>query len=87
MLAPARPESAAGRTTFVALAAREMHRFVVNPVFLFAVVMTAWTTWDDRKAPVTGVGTGNWYPWIVLVLAAILLVLAAGGGFTHAVTA
>ena len=65
-LAPARPESAAGRTMFVALAAREMHRFVVNPVFLFAVVMTAWTTWDDRKAPVTGVGTGNWYPWIFL---------------------
>ena len=65
-LAPARPESAAGRTTFVALAAREMHRFVVNPVFLFAVAMTAWTTWDDRKAPATGVGTGNWYSWIFL---------------------
>ncbi len=65
-LAPARPESAAGRTTFVALTAREMHRFVVNPVFLFAVVMTAWTTWDDRKAPATAVGTGNWFPWIFL---------------------
>ena len=65
-LAPARPESAAGRTTFVALAAREMHRFVVNPVFLFALVTTAWTTWDDRKAPANAVGTGNWYPWIFL---------------------
>ena len=65
-LAPARPESAAGRTTLVALAAREMHRFVLNPVFLFAVVLTAWTTWDYRKAPVTAVGTGNWFPWIFL---------------------
>jgi hypothetical protein len=65
-LAPARPESAAGRTTFAALAAREMHRFVVNPVFLFAVVMTAWTTWDNRNAPANAVGTGNWYPWIFL---------------------
>ena len=65
-LAPARPEPATGRTTFVALAAREMHRFVLNPVFLFAVVMTAWTTWDNRKAPANAVGTGNWYPWIFL---------------------
>ena len=65
-LAPARPEVAAARTTFVALAAREMHRFVVNPVFLFGVVMTAWTTWDNRKAPTNAVGTGNWYPWIFL---------------------
>jgi hypothetical protein len=65
-LAPARPESAAGRTTFVALAARETHRFIVNPVFLFAVAMTAWTTWDYRKAPANAVGTGNWFPWIFL---------------------
>jgi len=65
-LAPVRAESAAGRTTFVTLAAREMHRFVLNPVFVFAVVMTAWMTWDDRKAPATGVGTGNWYAWIFL---------------------
>ena len=65
-LAPARPAPAAGRTTFAALAARETHRFVVNPLFLFAVVMTAWTTWDDRKAPANAVGTGNWYPWIFL---------------------
>jgi hypothetical protein len=65
-LAPARPESAAGRTTYAALAAREMHRFVVSPVFLFAVVMTAWTTWDDREAPATAVGTGNWFAWIFL---------------------
>ena len=41
-LAPARPEAAAGRATFAALAAREMRRFVLNPVFLFAVALTAW---------------------------------------------
>ena len=65
-LAPARPGAAADRTTFVALAARETRRFAVNPVFLFAVVMTAWTTWDYRKASANAVGTGNWYPWIFL---------------------
>ena len=51
-LAPARPGTAAGRATFVALAARELRRFAVNPVFLFAVVMTAWTTWTDPAAAV-----------------------------------
>jgi hypothetical protein len=65
-LAPARPESAAGRTTFVALAAREMHRFVVNPVFLFAVVMTAWLTWAGRSTSVTEIDTVNPYPAIFL---------------------
>ena len=64
-LAPARPE-AARQATFVALAARETRRFAVNPVFLFAVVMTAWTTWDNRNASAAPVGTGNWYPWIFL---------------------
>ena len=49
-LAPARPEAAAGRATFAALAARETRRFALNPVFLFAVVMTAWTTWTGRSA-------------------------------------
>ena len=65
-LAPARPEAVAGRTTFVALAARELRRFVVNPVFLFAVVMTAWTTWDGRSASVTEIDTANPYPAIFL---------------------
>ena len=65
-LAPAGAEAAAGRTTFLALAAREMRRFVINPVFLFGVVMTAWTTWDYRNAPANAVGTGNWFPWIFL---------------------
>ena len=65
-LAPARPEAVAGRATLAALAAREMRRFVVNPVFLFAVVMTAWTTWDGRSASVTEIDTANPYPAIFL---------------------
>ena len=65
-LAPARPAAAAGRTTFAALAAREMRRFVLNPVFLFAVVMTAWTTWATRSPAVTEIDTVNPYPAIFL---------------------
>ena len=47
-LAPTRPQAGAARTTLVALAARELRRFVVNPVFLFAIALTAWTTWETR---------------------------------------
>ena len=60
-LAPTRPEAVAGRTTFVALAARELRRFVVNPVFLFAVVMTAWITWSGPSTAVTEIDTVNSY--------------------------
>ena len=49
-LAPARPGADGGRAALVPLAAREMRRFVLNPVFLFAVVMTAWTTWTGGGA-------------------------------------
>ena len=48
-LAFGRPGAAAGRATFAALAARETRRFVLNPVFLFAVVITAWTTWTGGQ--------------------------------------
>ena len=65
-LAPPRPESVAGRATFVALAARELRRFVVNPVFLAAVVLTAWTTWGNPSASVTEIDNVNWYPAIFL---------------------
>jgi hypothetical protein len=41
-LATARPEAVAGRSTFLALAARELRRFVVNPIFLLGVALTAW---------------------------------------------
>jgi hypothetical protein len=65
-LAPARPGAAADRTTFVALAACELRRYVINPVFLFAVVMTAWSTWAARSASVTEIDTVNPYPAIFL---------------------
>ena len=35
------PEASPGGPRFSALAARETRRFVLNPVFLFAVVITA----------------------------------------------
>jgi hypothetical protein len=65
-LAPTRPEAAAGRTTLVALAGREMHRFVGNPVFLFAAGMTAWIMWSGPSTAVTEIDTVNEYPAIFL---------------------
>lgn len=62
-LAPADPEAI--RSTLVALAARELGRFVVNPIFLFAVAMTAWSTWAGRMS-VTEIDTVNPYPAIFL---------------------
>ena len=64
-LAPARPATAA-RATFAALAARETRRFIVNPVFLFAVAITAWTIWAGRDPAVTDIDTVNSYPAIFL---------------------
>ena len=64
-LAPARPAAAHGRTMFAALAGRETRRFVLNPVFLFAVVMTAWTTWTPQRG-VTEIDSVNPYPAIFL---------------------
>jgi hypothetical protein len=65
-LAPTRPEAGAGRSTFVALAIRELRRFVVNPVFLFAVVMTAWIMSSGPSTAVTEIDTVNEYPAIFL---------------------
>jgi len=65
-LAPTRPESSAGRTTFAALVVRELRRFVVNPVFLAAVALTAWTTWGNPAASVNEIDSVNWYPAIFL---------------------
>ena len=53
------PPAAAGRTTFAALAARETRRFVLNPVFLFAVAFTAWWTWAGRGTAVTEIDLVN----------------------------
>jgi hypothetical protein len=64
-LALARPQAAAGRAAFVPLAVRETRRFVLNPVFLFAVVMTAWTTWTPQRS-VTEIDSVNPYPAVFL---------------------
>jgi hypothetical protein len=49
-LVPARPEAAAGRARFAALAAREMRRFVLNPVFLFGVAIIVAAFWVGPRA-------------------------------------
>ena len=60
------PEAAAGRATFTALAARETRRFALNPVFLFAVVMTMWVPWSRAGAVVTEIDEVNGYPAVFL---------------------
>jgi hypothetical protein len=65
-LAPARPEADARRATLVPLAARELRRFVLNPVFLFAVVMTLWVAWSRAGATVTEIDEVNGYPAVFL---------------------
>lgn len=47
-LAAGRPDAIVGRSTFVALAVRELRRFVVNPLLLFAVVMALWSASSDQ---------------------------------------
>ena len=45
-----RPGAAAGRATFTALAARETRRFVLNPVFLAAAALTAFSSGAGSEA-------------------------------------
>jgi hypothetical protein len=58
-LAPARTGAAAGRATFAALAARETRRFALNPVFLLAVALTAYTLWSGQRSTVTDINNVN----------------------------
>ena len=60
------PATSPGRATFTALAARETRRFVLNPVFLFAVVMTMWVAWSRAGAAVTEIDEVNGYPAVFL---------------------
>jgi hypothetical protein len=60
------PGAAAGRATLAALAARETRRFVLNPVFLFAVAITVATLWAGPGTRVTEIDTFNPYPAIFL---------------------
>ena len=52
-LPAARPQAVTGRSTFVAQAAREVRRFVVNPVFSAGAALTAFVVWDDGRPAVT----------------------------------
>jgi len=61
-----RPGAVAGRAALVPLAAREMRRFVLNPVFLFAVVMTEWITWTGGGGTTTEIDEVNGYPAVFL---------------------
>jgi hypothetical protein len=61
-LASARPEAVAGRAALVPLAAREMRRFVLNPVFLLGAALAAWTTLDGAGTAVTEIDSVNPYP-------------------------
>ena len=53
------PEAAAGRATFTALAARETRRLVLNPVFLAAAGLTAYTLWSGQRGTVTEIDGAN----------------------------
>jgi len=60
-LAPARPEAAAGPAAFAALAAREMRRFAVNPVFLLGAGMITWILVTDPGGNVPEADAINGY--------------------------
>jgi hypothetical protein len=57
--------TAPGRATVTALAIRETRRFVLNPVFLFAVAITVYAPWAG-PGMVTDIDTANPYPAIFL---------------------
>src|SRR5262249_57543333 len=58
-LAPARPEAAAARATFAALATRETRRFVLNPVLIAAAGLTAYLLWSGQRSTVTEIDSVN----------------------------
>ena len=58
------PAIAPGRATFTALAARETRRFVLNPVFLFAVAFIVFALWTGPGTGETEIDTFNPYPAI-----------------------
>ena len=61
-----RPGAVGGRAVLVPLAVREARRFVLNPVFLFGVVLTAWTTWTGGGGATTEIDNVNGYPAVFL---------------------
>jgi hypothetical protein len=66
MLEFGRPEAVGGRAALVPLAARELRRYVLNPIFLCAVVLTIWVAWSRAGAVVTEIDEVNGYPAVFL---------------------
>ena len=60
------PATSPGRATFTALAIRETRRFVLNPVFLFAVAFIVYALWAGPGTVGTEIDTYNPYPAIFL---------------------
>jgi hypothetical protein len=60
------PATSPGRATFTALAARELRRFVLNPVFLLGLVLAEWTTWTGGGGTTTEIDEVNGYPAVFL---------------------
>jgi hypothetical protein len=58
-LVPATPRAGGGQTTFVPLAAREMRRFVLNPLFLAAAALTAYFLWSEQRSTITAIEDVN----------------------------
>ena len=66
IVSPSTPATSPRRATFTALAARETRRFVLNPVFLFAVAILVYALWAGPGTTVTEIDTVNPYPAIFL---------------------
>jgi hypothetical protein len=60
------PATSPGRGTFTALAARELRRFALNPVFLLGVVLAEWITWTGGGGTTTEIDEVNGYPAVFL---------------------
>ncbi len=58
------PATSPARATFTALAIRETRRFVLNPVFLFAVAFITFALWAGPDAGEPEIDTMNPYPAI-----------------------
>jgi hypothetical protein len=54
------------RSARLPLAARELRRFAVNPLFLLGVALTAFSAWGAQRSVVTSVDTFDAYPAIFL---------------------
>ena len=58
-LTAAPPATSPRRATFTALAARETRRLALNPVFLAAAGLTAYTLWSGQRSTVTEIDGAN----------------------------